>query len=87
MKVHISWAFTDNERQKMQENLKAYEELKSRADGLEFKKLRSVYNAIEYKVTKKPDNLTWEQVALILDNGNLCFGFRRDGRLVTIYTD
>ena len=40
-----------------------------------------------YRVHSNPYNLSDDEIALVLDGGNLCFGYRRNGDIFTIYTD
>lgn len=40
-----------------------------------------------YKVVSKPDWMTMDEVALVIDNGNLCFGYYVNGNTIDIYTD
>ena len=40
-----------------------------------------------YRVHSNPYNLSDDEIALVLDGGNLCFGYRRNGDVFTIYTD
>lgn len=45
------------------------------------------YGNITYKVLSNPFNFTDDEQALICDGGNLCFGYRKLGNLITIYID
>ena len=40
-----------------------------------------------YRVHSNPHNLSDDEIALVLDGGNLCFGYRRNGDVFTIYID
>ena len=40
-----------------------------------------------YRVHSNPYNLSDDEIALVLDRGNLCFGYRRNGDMFTIYID
>ena len=40
-----------------------------------------------YRIHSNPYNLSDDEIALVLDGGNLCFGYRRIGDIFTIYTD
>ena len=40
-----------------------------------------------YRVHSNPYNLSADGIALVLDGGNLCFGYRRNGDIFTIYID
>ena len=40
-----------------------------------------------YRIHSNPYNLSDDEIALVLDRGNLCFGYRRNGDVFTIYID
>ena len=40
-----------------------------------------------YRIHSNPYNLSDDEIALVLDSGNLCFGYRRNGDVFTIYID
>ena len=40
-----------------------------------------------YRIHSNPYNLSDDEIALVLDGGNLCFGYRSSGDVFTIYTD
>ena len=40
-----------------------------------------------YRVHSNPYNLSDDEIALVLDRGNLCFGYSRNGDVFTIYID
>ena len=40
-----------------------------------------------YRIHSNPYNLSDDEIALVLDGGNLCFGYRRNGDIFTIYID
>ena len=40
-----------------------------------------------YRIHSNPYNLSDDEIALVLDGGNLCFGYRRIGDVFTIYID
>ena len=40
-----------------------------------------------YRIHSNPYNLSDDEIALVLDGGNLYFGYRRIGDVFTIYTD
>ena len=40
-----------------------------------------------YRVHSNPYNLSDDEIALVLDRGNLCFGYMRNGDVFTIYID
>ena len=45
------------------------------------------YANYSYRVHSNPYNLSDDEIALVLDGGNLCFGYRRNGDIFTIYID
>ena len=45
------------------------------------------YAHTDYKVLSNPNSLTASQLALICDDGNLCFGHSFNGNTITIFTD
>ena len=46
------------------------------------------YGTIKYRVLSNPYGFTKDQLALICDDGNLCYGYRQDGSDVfIIYND
>lgn len=40
-----------------------------------------------YRTHSNTYNLSDDEIALVLDGGNLCFGYRRNGDIFTIYID
>ena len=40
-----------------------------------------------YRIHSNPYNLSDDEIALVLDGGNLCFVYRRNGDIFTIYID
>ena len=45
------------------------------------------YDNHSYRIHSNPYNLSDDEIALVLDGGNLCFGYRRNGDIFTIYID
>lgn len=45
------------------------------------------YSRRHYHVISNPENLSGPEIALIIDRGNLCFGFHAVGADIDIYTD
>ena len=52
-----------------------------------FSDLGYSYANHSYRVHSNPYNLSDDEIALVLDGGNLCFGYRRSGDVFTIYID
>lgn len=99
--VYAPWAFQENEGEKRDANRRLYSQLMERlgidraqtagrvveGGGLAFEELSPTYNEIHFRVTEKPDWMTWAEVALVCDYGNLCFGFHLRGNVIDVYTD
>ena len=83
-RIYSPWAFTENEREKAKINFEIYKEIKDKA---EVKWVRSLHGRQEYEVVSNPHNLNDDELALICDGGNLCYGYRTKGDLIVIYTD
>jgi hypothetical protein len=83
-KVYNGYAFTKDMKEKGQINRAIYNEIKGKA---EIKWISNSSGQTVYNVISNPENLTKDQLALICDSGNLCFGYRMFGNQITIYTD
>lgn len=83
-RIYSSWAFTDHEVEKARINLSIYNEIKDKAK-VEY--AGGGYAKRKFRVVENPHSLSTAQLALIADQGNLCFGFRMDGDLIVIHTD
>jgi len=83
-RIYSPWAFTENESEKSKINYEIYEEIKDKA---EVKWVGSGYGHKKYEVVSNPNNLTMDELALICDGGNLCYGYRLKGDLIVIHTD
>lgn len=51
------------------------------------KRLGTSYATVTYAVIKNTANLSTEDLAIICDSGNLCFGYRSLGNIITVYID
>jgi hypothetical protein len=100
--VYSSWAFTENEDEKAQINQELYRELIDKVkivsviDELteEMKKQKACllflgfgYAHKSYHVVSNPHNMSTDELALVADGGNLCFGYRVEGSNIIIHTD
>ena len=47
----------------------------------------SGYAHTKYRVLLNKPKLSNQDIAIICDKGNLCFGYRREGSLICVYTD
>lgn len=97
------WAFAHNGREFFKHNLEAlkgYEGRYIKAQPGEIEQVcednphSMVYHegpatlsTQTYIIDQNPEHLTVDELALIVDGGNLCFGFRGDINRVIIYTD
>lgn len=88
-KIYNGYAFTENEREKAKINREIYKELEGKYKILgryvhpsdeEIEENDIVYTRkagyahAEYRVWKCPDCITVNELLLIFDDGNLCFG-------------
>lgn len=100
--VYAPWAFKEDEDAKRDANRELYGRILERlgtsqreqafrrtfeAGGLRFERLEPRYKRICFRVDEKPDWMTWAEVALVCDDGNLCFGFSVSGNFIDVYTD
>lgn len=103
-KIYNGYAFTENERAKAKINYEIYKELRSKykilvmgarlLDKEEAEEndiiysRKACYGHTEYKVWKCPNEITVNELLLILDDGYLYFGgYRRCGNLYVINED
>lgn len=85
-KIYSGWAYTANEKEKVRSNREIYAEIKHLGKA---ERIGTSYGCATYRVTPATDRkLTPHEMALIADQGNLCFGYRSGGQnIVVIYTD
>ena len=105
-KVYSSWAFTENEDEKMKINMQIYKELKEKYKILKVSDAdhraptneeieqndivfsrKACYAHGEYRIYKCPDEVTLDELALICDGGNLCFGYRGNKNNLSVSED
>ena len=97
-KVYSPWAFTKDEMEKRDMNNTIYNELcekykisSSSVDNIDdydiVLRRTPGYNHSTYEVIKNTTDLSQDELALICDNGNLCFGYRCDNNIFIIYID
>ena len=101
-KVYPGYAFTSGEKYKSLINLDIYnKDLKHLAKKVSneepskeelaeymcYKYIGVGYGTAKYLILSNPKNLTQDQLALICDEGNLCFGYRMEDGLLLVYTD
>ena len=99
--VYKSYAFTENEREKAKKNRETFEEIRkkwrilvrsysSNADDSNFDlviKRKPEYHHSICKVIENKTDLTQDEIALVCDGGNLCFGYRMQGEDFYIFED
>ncbi|MEY8370148.1 hypothetical protein AAK938_01415 [Aerococcaceae bacterium 50-4] len=101
--IYTGWAFTINEKQKADFNADIYRELTSkykvlvgfsnqilaaRLEDYDVVLERTAgHNHSTYKVVKNRPELSQLELALICDNGNLCFGYTTKGYLIYVFED
>lgn len=76
--IHYPWAYTENESQKCQENRSEYEKIKHlrTKEHMEYTG-QSCYAHNKFRgklISDEAKQLTNDQILLIMDSGNLCFG-------------
>ena len=98
-KVYPSWAYTENQYKKRDINLEIYEELKEKykinkyaSENIEEYDIAFEFNGFGYanksfKILSNKAGLSSDELALIADDGNLCFGYKRTGDIIKIYID
>jgi hypothetical protein len=47
----------------------------------------TIYAGKTYQIEGNVNHLTNQECAIIADGGNLCFGFRMEGKKIVVYTD
>lgn len=100
--VHVNWAFSENEDVRAKENQATFKELSDRYKiqyGVVFGEAYDAdsdvvitrgapyYGRVRYIVLKAPDDISVDELALICDRGNLCFGYSGNRNEIVIFTD
>ncbi|MBO7043619.1 hypothetical protein J6W34_03620 [bacterium] len=92
-KIYSNWAFSDNEKEKGQMNIEIVHELKKKYKINQGEDSDIIYEVShckyrsKYYIKKCPDSVTLDELALICDNGNLCFGYTGTKKLIEVYED
>ena len=99
-RVYSQWAFQDDWEKKRDMNMSIYKELREKykisfdlmpEQEKEFdvviRFLDYGYANKKYEICKNKQNLSMDELALICDGGNLCFGYRTEGKYIVVYTD
>lgn len=69
------------------EQRRKFEEIDPEDFDVIIKSAGSGYGCKHYDIIKNAPNLSNDELALICDGGNLCFGYRGGGSRITIHTD
>lgn len=92
-KIYSNWAFTDNGDKKGQMNIEILHELKKKykinqgEDSDIIFTSKPCFLRTKYYIEKCPDYVTLDELALICDNGNLCFGYSGTKKLIEVSED
>ncbi len=83
-KVYSGWAYTKDEAKKGKINRDIYDDIKNKSKII---RVSVGYGNVKYKVLENNNNLSQDELALICDSGNLCFGYRMENELIVIHSD
>lgn len=98
-RIYPNWAYTENGYEKRDINRSIYKELtekykinKYASENIEEYDIAFEFNGSGYanksfKILSNKAGLSSDELALIVDGGNLCFGYKRTGDIIKIYTD
>jgi|LSQX01.2.fsa_nt_gb hypothetical protein len=102
-KIYEGYAFTENEIEKHRINYQIYkEELEPKAQQFFSDKrpteedlknfvcyecIKHGYGHNVFRILSNPYNFSDDQLALICDRGNLCFGYTKEGDKIKIFAD
>lgn len=101
-KVYSSWAFSENENEKAESNRQTYKEIcgKWRIKRLGWNdktfnpndydliiSRTAGYNHSTYRIVKNETDLSRDEIALVCDEGNLCFGYTMEGNDFYVFED
>jgi hypothetical protein len=98
--VYSNYAFSNDSQKKAEINRESFIRLKDKYNILKYSEERNneeydiilrfcgpEYHSFSYIVEKNGPSLTDHELALICDNGNLCFGYTVEDRRIVIFTD
>lgn len=105
-RVYESYAFTENEEEKMAINREIYSELQEKYKIIKVSDIehrsptedelnnndivysrKACYGHGEYRIYKCPKEVGLNELALICDRGNLCFGYSGSKNKLTVFED
>ena len=83
-KIYSDWAGSKDSVEIARINESIFKEIKHKA---QIRCVNRMPSRVKFKVINNPENLTNDELALICDCGNLCYGYRIEGEYIIIYTD
>lgn len=99
-KFYSEWAYDENEDAMSDANARVFFDLRAAVrlnprdtddakwkDELLYENIATGYANRSFMVKSKPEWMTMAEAALLIDRGNLGFGFQTMGNVVKIYTD
>lgn len=102
-KVYVKWAFTENESEKRKTNAETYESICnkwriSKRYNFDLRKINeddfdliirrtAGYFHSTYRIIKNETDLSRDEIALVCDDGNLCFGYTMKGKDYYVFED
>lgn len=98
-KIYPNWAYAENQYKKRDINTEIYKELEQKykinkyaSENIEEYDIAFEFNGFGYanksfKILSNKAGLSSDELALIADDGNLCFGYKRTGNIIKIYID
>lgn len=101
-RIYEGWAYSENSTKKGSINYQIYkEDLEPKARQIRdhepteedlqkytcYKLVDMGFGQNKYKILSNPHNFSDLELALICDQGNLCFGYKREGSYIVIHTN
>ena len=98
-KVYDGWAFSKDEEEKAKINREIYQDILNKYKVSTNRKDQDTpsfdivlvrtpgYNHSTYSVVKDTTGLTQDEIALVCDSGNLCFGYTMEGKQFYVFED
>lgn len=99
-RIYPKWAYTENGYEKRDMNKQIYNELTKKykinkyvsSENIEEYDIAFKFNGFGYanksfKILSNKAGLSSDELALIADDGNLCFGYKRTDDIIKIYID
>lgn len=97
-RVYDGWAFSQDEAEKGKSNKEIYNEISqkwriSSRDSVDESKYDLIlsrtpgYLHSTYHIVKNATDLTQDEIALVCDGGNLCFGYTMQGKQFYVFED